>query len=107
MITEWQLLDNRVTGDMLGLIPEFLSEDDPRPAREQFNEAYAHGGGWRPFEGFVMAGPDDLYWLLYPGDPPTRSLACCRLRDELIIVYQHAWVAIVQPDGTYEIARMD
>ena len=38
--------------DDLGLLPSMLSEHDPRPAREQFDARYGHGGGWRPFTGF-------------------------------------------------------
>jgi hypothetical protein len=91
------------TLDMLGYIPQFLDENDPRSAREQFDAHYGHGGGWRPFKGHVMQ-PNGLK---YPGDPLTLLLAETKLRDEIIKFYQHAWVAIVQPDGSYEIARMD
>ena len=35
-----------------GLIPSFLDLDDPRPAREQFNERYV--AGWNKFEGFTF-----------------------------------------------------
>jgi len=107
MIREWIKLDDRVTEEMLGLIPMWLSEDDPRPAKEQLHENYLHGGGWMPFSGFTMADAEDLYWLLYPDDPPTRSLAMCKLRDETIIMYAHAWVAILQKDGSFEVSRMD
>jgi hypothetical protein len=88
---------------MLGFIPEFLDERDPRPAVAQIDDAYRHGGGWRKFEGFTMheAG------IKYPGDPLMRLLAEGKLRDEAIRVYESAWVAVVQPDGSYEIARLD
>jgi hypothetical protein len=29
------------------------------------------------------------------------------LRDELILIYEHSWVAIIQPDRTFETCRMD
>ncbi len=29
------------------------------------------------------------------------------LREETIIVFQYSWVAVVQPDGKYRVARMD
>lgn len=87
----------------LGLIPEFVSAADPRPAREQFNTNYAHGGGWRPFQGFTRTKAG----LEYPDDPAMKLLASTHLRDELIEVYQYSWVCIVQPDGSYEISRMD
>ena len=34
---------------MLGFLPMMLDDEDPRPAAEQLNETYAHGGGWMPF----------------------------------------------------------
>lgn len=107
MTMKWHKLDSRATSDHLGLIPMWLNEDDSRPAREQLNAGYQHGGGWNPFHGFTMADDDDMWWLLYPGDPPTRSLAYTRLREEIIVVYEHAWVAIIQADGSFEVARMD
>lgn len=86
-----------------GFIPQFLSEADPRPAARQFDEAYAHGGGWRPMEGWERDGVA----IRYPGDPALRPIAAVWLRHELIAVYPHAWVAIFQPDGRFEVARMD
>jgi hypothetical protein len=31
----------------------------------------------------------------------------CKLRDELILVYEGDWVAVLQKDGSFEVARMD
>jgi hypothetical protein len=45
--------------------------------------------------------------IKYPGDPQNKLLFEAKLRDETIRVYEHAWVAIAQPDGSFEIARMD
>jgi len=87
----------------LGLIPYFLDEKDPRPAREQFNERYAHGGGWRPQPGYSMNGAI----LKYPGDPPFEPIAMMTLHDEKILVYEYGVVAIVQRDGSFEVCRMD
>jgi hypothetical protein len=41
----WILKHPRARYDMLGFIPQFLDDADPRPAREQLHSAYAHGGG--------------------------------------------------------------
>jgi len=30
-----------------------------------------------------------------------------KLRDEVIVLYESEFVAIFQPDGTFEVARMD
>lgn len=87
----------------LGYIPEFLHEDDARPAKDQFNTNYV--SGWRPTR--VEFRIDNDNNLCYPGDPPLPVLWETKLRDETIQVYAHAWVRIIQPDGTYEIARMD
>ena len=89
-----------------GYLPQFFSEADPRPAREQAHESYVHGGGWIPFKGFELINEEPAS-ILYPGDPPVREVSRGHLRDETIILFQHSWVAIVQPTGEYEIARMD
>jgi len=92
--------------DLLGEIPHFVNEADDRPAAEQFDDNYAHGGGWRPMEKWEL-DPDGCA-ITYPGgDPPLKPLAFATLRDELILVYPHAWVVIVQNDGTFEVSRMD
>ena len=101
----WTLIHPRVQPDDLGLLTGMLSEVDERPAREQLHENYQHGGGWRPMEGFKL---DRRHLLLtYPEDPPYRPLACCQLRNELIVVYPYSWVAIIQPDHSFEVCRMD
>ena len=100
----WEMKHPRMTPDMLGYLPTMLDENDPRPAKNQFNSNYQRGGGWTHFEGFKMLSNGNLS---YPGDPETILLAETKLRDEVIRFYQHSWVAIIQPDGSYEICRMD
>jgi hypothetical protein len=101
-ILEWELLHSEVTPEHLGLIPYFVFASDPRPAKEQFNERYI--SGWTPFNGFKMLGGSRLK---YPGDPAFAPLARTKLRDETILFYPHAWVVIMQPDGSFEACRMD
>lgn len=91
--------------DLIGIIPRFLDPRDPRPAVDQFNENYAHGGGWSSMTGWVF--DPKTHSIKYPGDPALLPIASMNLREETIFVYQHAWVCIVQPDGSFEIARMD
>lgn len=101
----WTFYHSKMTYEHLGIIPDMLSENDPRPAHEQLDSGYAHGGGWRPFEGFVL-NPEDLS-IKYPGDPAFGPLASTKLREELILFYPHSWVGILQPDDFFEISRMD
>lgn len=100
----WIMLDPDMTPERLGYIPMFLSEHDPRPAAQQFHDNYAHGGGWQPSPGFRLT--DDRY-LKYPGDPFLQPLAETKLRDETIIYYPYSWVVILQPNGDWEVARLD
>lgn len=86
-----------------GYIPTFLSLDDPRTAREQFNEHYI--SGWQPFKGFTFN--KDTLSLKYPGDPAYKPVSEMQFRDERIILYPHAWVLVLQKDGTWEVCRMD
>ena len=93
--------------DIAGFITQFLSEDDPRPAREQIHENYAHGGGWNKFEGFELRNSGTSYGLKYPGDPVMREVSRAQLRDETLVLFECSWLAIIQPDGSYEVARID
>ena len=100
----WTFLHPQATFEHLGYIPNWLHVDDERPAKEQLDTAYI--SGWQPFEGFRMADPKTGV-LTYPGDPPQKPFAKCEFRDEIIFMYNHSWVSIVQKDGTYEVCRMD
>ena len=91
----WKILASgpRVSpGDILGFLPMIFNDEDPRPAREQANDRYAHGGGWRPQDGFKMQVRD--HSIKYPGDPR-------------LYVYDYGYVAVVQMNGKFEVARMD
>jgi hypothetical protein len=101
---KWIMKHPSASMDLLGLVPAFLDERDPRPAREQIDANYQHGGGWRPMPKFKLL-PDGR--LSYPGDDPLPVLAETRLRDEVIRFYDCSWLAIVQPDGSFEVSRVD
>jgi hypothetical protein len=99
----WELIHPRATVDMLGYIPNFLESGDPRSAREQFNANYVYGG-WKPNAGFKKFADDTIR---YPGDQPLPPVAQFKLRDERIVFYPGALLAIIQPDGGFEVARLD
>jgi hypothetical protein len=100
----WRLLYPEMTAEHLGLLPTMLDDNDPHSAKEQFHKNYQHGGGWHPMQGFKLYKDDTLK---YPEDPPLRPIAKLQFRDELIILYEHSWVAIIQPNRSYEVCRMD
>lgn len=100
----WVMLNPRANPEDLGFIPMFLSENDPRSAKEQIHGNYQHGGGWSKFDGFVL---NDDKSISYPGDPPQYPYAMTLFRDELIFVYPSSWVLILQKDDSFEIARID
>ncbi len=91
--------------EQLGLLPYFIDPQDPRPAREQLDANYQHGGGWLPVAGFTRDPKSGD--LKFPGDPSLSPIAFMRLRDEMVVFYPFAFVAIVQKDGSFEVARMD
>jgi hypothetical protein len=97
------MLHPKATPAHLGFIPSFLFENDPRPAKQQFNERYV--SGWRPAPPNCKL--DARNRLLYPGDPPLKPYAIIEFRDETILIYEGDWVCILQPDGSFEACRMD
>jgi hypothetical protein len=104
------LAEGRATmADLLGEIPDWTVEADPRDAVTQLDSHYGHGGGWHDSpRGVKLVDADNVNArLLYPGDPPYRAVARWQLRDERIILFASAYVAVVQPDGTFRTCRMD
>lgn len=100
----WTLLDPRVTMAHLGFLPGFLDADSPDAASSQLDKGYKKYGGWRPQQDFEMT---DNNYLTYPGDPPLRPIAETSIRGETIRLYEHAFVAVIQADGSFEVCRMD
>lgn len=100
---KWEYLHPMMNFDRLGYIPCWLSEANPKPAREQLNDGYAFGG-WTPFKGFILNNDNSLS---YPGDQPLHPLAKTTLHGDIICFYQSSWVAIIFPDRTFEVCRLD
>lgn len=101
----WTLKHPQATAAHLGYIPMYFPDDDPRPAVEQINERYGPvGGQWRPQEGWKMGETQ----ITYPGDPPRALVAEARLLSgEVLRLYSGGRVAVVQPDGSFEVGVMD
>jgi hypothetical protein len=99
---KWELLHPKMTLAHLGYIPIFIDDKSPFSAKEQINTNYV--SGWIPFKGFKLTEENHL---TYPGDPILKPLAKAQLRDEVIYFYDSSWVCIVEPDGSYEVARLD
>jgi hypothetical protein len=90
-----------------GFLPTFFSMHDPRSARDQLHESYIHGG-CVPFKGFTLKGNDTASFRLhYPGDPPMKPVSHALLHGELIVLFEYDWLAIIQPDGSHIICRVD
>jgi hypothetical protein len=100
----WVFLNPRMTPDHLGFLPGMMDDTDPRPAAEQIDSNYTHGGGWHPQSGFTLGADNSLS---YPGDPILRPQAMTQLRHETIVFYQHDILAIIQPDRSFEACRVD
>lgn len=103
---DWLVLHPDCTQDHLGLIPSFFDPLDPRPCAEQVNDRYAFGG-WQPQHGFTFNTADSS--LSYPGDPDLKPLACTRIRDELVLIYEYGYTAIVSAydPNMIEVSRLD
>jgi hypothetical protein len=90
---------------VVGYLPHIILEADDRPAIDQIKERYV--GGWWPFEGFnLVKNKDGSYQLEYPGDPPMKEQSRAQLRDELVVLFDYSWVAVINKSA-HQIARMD
>lgn len=99
---------NGGNSDHVGLIPYNLAEfaDPKADAKTQLHQSYPHGGGWFECPGFTLRADNSLK---YPGDPPLLPRAMFKLgpNDETVYVYDSAFIAVVHPDRTFNVARMD
>lgn len=105
----WMGLDPRFGPEDLGYLPGFLSDADSRPAREQLDERYAHGGGYRPFgKGEWQFVATDRR-LKYPGDPWMKPVAAATLPGscETVLLYPGQMLLIQQADQSFTVTRVD
>ncbi len=88
-----------------GFMPDWLKTcPEETDLAEHLNTCYAHGGGWRAFKGFELQEDNSLQ---YPDDPAYPPQATFTVGADTVCMYQHSWVAIIKPDRSYEVCRMD
>ena len=93
---------------VVGLLSHIIKDSDPDPVRVQIGVRYAHGGGYNPIKNFKIKHLGvDRAELRYPGDPAYAELSRTQIRDEVVILFECALVAIVQPDESFVVTRMD
>ena len=80
-----------------GYLPDFLHERDPRPAAEQLNDRAP--GGWLSMKPHGMTFSPETMVMAFPGDPPFQPISALHFRDELLLLYEHSFVVILQRDG--------
>jgi hypothetical protein len=94
---------------LAGLLPDIITASDPRPAAEQIAERYAHGGGYRPFGGgsWALGVKGGKITLEYPGGPMFREVARIELAKQTVVLFDSAFVAIIELDLAFVVLRMD
>lgn len=92
--------------DVLGLLPEIITDKDSRPVREQIEDRYAHGGGWKPMEGFTFDPMSAT--LTYKDGEQMLALAYAAVRNEVVVLYESAILLVFnRTDNTYDVIRID
>lgn len=107
MTNVWIMLHPQATPEHLGFLPEIISERYSGTVAEQLKTNYAHGGGYSPFGKKAWKFDPNDQSLKYPGDPRLRPIASTKIREEQIYFYDSAIMAIVQPDGEFDVVRVD
>ena len=98
---------NISAGDLLGFLPDILRPEDPLPAKEQIAARYSHGGGWRPFGKGEWTL--DRFLLKFPGDPEMAPIAGLSLPQsmEIVLLYPHQMVSVIDFDRSFDVVRLD
>ena len=100
--------DKRQLNEMLGLLPLWVAEhvgnDDNTDIVQFMTDRYGCGRLYK-FEGTVNDKGD--YVSSYEEDPDLPYMGRMITKDGYAYFYDHAIVALPQPDGTHFITRMD
>lgn len=116
----WKLTHPDARIDHLGMLPLWFNAGDERPAQEQANAGYLNtaGCGFNPQAGFTLKQDEKGHYSLQYGDPdttmddeeadpPLGEIARAELREELIVLFEAEYVAIIQKDQSFVAARCD
>lgn len=88
-----------------GLLLGFLDEENPASVAEQFAAGYGFGKLYNM--GGKINSNSGRYESAYAEDPPLDPLSILYFRDEKVILFPYAIVAILKPDTPTFITRMD
>ena len=99
----WIALSDDLHPDEIGFLATWLDTDDPRCVADQIGDNYV--GGWHPWNGYHFNTRSGT--LTYKSDPPLYPIAATKIRDEMVLLYSCSRVLILQPDNSFEIARID
>lgn len=96
--------------NVVGLLPLILLDSDSRPAKDQLNDRYAHGGGYRPTlsDSWQLGVEGGAYVLYYPEDPPFHEQARIKLPcGETCVLFDASFMTIIQKDLSFVVTRVD
>jgi len=106
---KWTALARPFSPAQLGLLPSFFIKDDPRPAVDQLNERYAHGGGFCPLDGFVI----EEGRIVYPAseewetDEVYYPIARTFVNGEPVTLFEMSWLTLKDKTGKTVVCRVD
>lgn len=107
-MTVWIQLDKRFPAEGLGYLPDILLPTDKRPVKDQLEDRYAHGGGYRPFPDKHFRLDRRTMTLKFPGDPVFKPAAMAFFGSEQVFFYPNcSLLLILQPDGKFDVTRVD
>lgn len=103
----WELVHPRADIDMLGYVPLFITRTSDVPLKKQFDAEYV--SGWKTSASKWVRDTERNTLQGHPEDPPFPMIARYQHKPtgELLEFYTSCFTAIVQPDGTFEVARLD
>ena len=102
--------------ETIGVLPMILMSNDPRPVKDQLDDRYSHGGGYSVSPGnwkYIPAEGENEATLQYTStsgeesDEALREMARTQIHDETCILFDYQFMAIVQPDASFVVVRVD